>query len=100
MNIFVAKLNPETTSEELKALFAEYGTVQSCRIIQDRSTGRSKCYGFVKMPKDAEAITAIGAMDGARIHKYVIVAKQAEERRDNANRNRGGNGTGQGSRRW
>ena len=63
MKIFVAKLAFKTTAEDLRALFEQFGTVESCKVIMDLETGRSKCYGFVKMPKDAEAYKAIVETD-------------------------------------
>ena len=63
MQIFVAKLSPKTTKEELNELFAQYGEVSSCKVIKDHETGLSKCYGFVEMPNDAEAYKAIVETD-------------------------------------
>ena len=63
MKIFVAKLAFKTTTEDLKSLFEKYGTVESCRVIFDHETGRSKCYGFVEMPDENEAYKAIVETD-------------------------------------
>jgi RNA recognition motif-containing protein len=63
MKIFVAKLAFKTTSEDLRALFEQFGTVESCKVIMDHETGRSKCYGFVEMPNDDEAYKAIVETD-------------------------------------
>ena len=41
MKIFVAKLAFKTTTEDLKALFEQFGTVESCKVIMDHETGRS-----------------------------------------------------------
>ena len=63
MKIFVAKLAFKTTTDDLKALFEQFGTVESCKVIMDHETGRSKCYGFVEMPNDNEAYKAIVETD-------------------------------------
>ena len=63
MKIFVAKLANKTSSEDLKALFEQFGEVESCRVITDHETGRSKGYGFVEMPNDNEAYKAIVETD-------------------------------------
>ena len=63
MKIFVAKLAFTTTSEDLRSLFEQFGEVESCKVIMDHETGRSKCYGFVEMPNDAEAYKAIVETD-------------------------------------
>ena len=63
MQIFVAKLSPKTTRNELKDLFAQFGEVTSCKVIMDHETGLSKCYGFVEMPNENEAYKAIVETD-------------------------------------
>ena len=63
MKIFVAKLAFKTTAEDLRALFEQFGTVESCKVIMDHETGRSKCYGFVEMPNDDEAYRAVVETD-------------------------------------
>ena len=63
MKIFVAKLAFKTTAEDLKSLFEKYGMVDSCKVIMDHETGRSKCYGFVEMPDENEAYKAIVETD-------------------------------------
>lgn len=59
MKIFVAKLGFNTKAEDLFALFSKFGKVGSTKVIMDRETKRSKCYGFVEMPNDNEAYVAV-----------------------------------------
>jgi RNA recognition motif-containing protein len=66
MNIFVSGLNYSLTSDELQAIFTQYGEVASAKVITDRDTGRSRGFGFVEMSDDAEARNAIDALDQAR----------------------------------
>lgn len=87
MNIFVAKLDYNTSSDSLENLFSEYGTVSSCKIIQDRETGRSKGYGFVEMDDDSEAQNAIESLNEIEFEGRSIVVKEAKPR---APRNNGG----------
>jgi RNA recognition motif-containing protein len=77
MNIFVAKLNFKTRTEDLEKAFAQFGEVSSVKIIKDRDSGRSKGYGFVEMPNDAEAKTAIDALNEKELDGRVIVVKPA-----------------------
>ena len=63
MKIFVAKLAFKTTADDLRALYEQYGVVESCKVIMDHETGRSKCYAFVEMPNDDEAYKAIVETD-------------------------------------
>ena len=89
MNIFVAKLNYDTTESSLRDAFEEFGTVDTVKIIMDRDTGRSKCFGFIEMPNDDEAKEAISSMNDSELDGRNIVAKVAESRR-NDNRSRSG----------
>ena len=61
MEIYVGNLSYDLTEEELKKLFAEFGTVSSARIVTNRFNGKSKGFGFVVMPDRAEAEKAIAA---------------------------------------
>lgn len=85
MNIFVTKLNRETNEHGLQEAFENFGEVTSSKIIMDRETGRSKCFGFVEMSNDVEAKEAIDQLDGSELDGFKIVVKEAEprERRDN-----------------
>jgi RNA recognition motif-containing protein len=80
MNIFVSSLSFKTNSEELKQLFEAYGEVTSARIITDRGTHRSKGYGFVEMPNEAEANAAINALNGSEQKGRAINVSVARER--------------------
>lgn len=92
MNIFVTKLNRETDDYGLKEAFENYGEVTSSKVIMDRESGRSKCFGFVEMANDEEAKEAIAQLDGTELDGFTIVVKQAEPRERRDNNNRGGGG--------
>jgi len=67
MNIYAGSLSFQLTEADLKAAFEAYGTVSSARIIMDRYSGRSKGFGFVEMPNEAEAKAAIAALNGKEL---------------------------------
>lgn len=85
MNIFVAKLNFKTTSEQLTALFEQFGTVSSAKVIFDKLTNRSKGYGFVEMPDDNEAFNAINELNESEVDGNTIVVKKARPREEGEN---------------
>ena len=104
MNIYVSHLNFATKDDSLLNLFAEYGEVSSASIIMDRETGRSRGFGFVKMPNDAEGRKAIEALNDTEFEGKVIgvnIARPITERSHECY-NRGGGytrgGGGYGSR--
>ncbi|MFT5166766.1 MAG: cold-inducible RNA-binding protein [Saprospiraceae bacterium] len=100
MNIFVAKLSFDTTSEELQAAFEAYGKVSSAKVVMDRETGRSKGFGFVEMPDDQEGNNAIESLDESELEGRTIVVKKARPKEENSRGgggfNRGGGGGGGG----
>ena len=96
MNIFVAKLNFDTRESDLQHAFEAHGAVDSVKIIMDKFTGRSKGFGFVEMPNDDEAKSAIDALNDQEFDGRTIVVKKAEprENRGGGGYNRGGGGGG------
>jgi RNA recognition motif-containing protein len=94
--LFVGNLSFETTSDEVRDLFSEVGTVESCQVITDRDTGRSKGFGFVEMNSRAEANTAKEKFNGQDLHGRALKVDEAKPKTDSRN-----NGGGyDGSRRY
>jgi len=65
---------------ELEEFFEKFGTVTSVKVAMDRETGKSKGFGFVEMPNDAEAKEAIEGLNDISLGKKPLVVKQAEEK--------------------
>jgi RNA recognition motif-containing protein len=82
MNIFVANLNFKIQTQFLQKVFEQYGEVSSAKVITDRETGRSKGYGFIEMPVEAEGLAAIRELDGKDLEGKTIVVKQARPREE------------------
>ncbi len=92
--LYIGNLPYTTTEDDLKTLFADYGTVLSATLITDRDSGRSKGFGFVELEDDAKAQEAITALDKSAMGErtiFVSVARPREERPQ-------GGGFGGGSR--
>jgi len=92
MNIFVAKLNYDTSEDTLRDTFEQFGEVDSAKIIFDRERGRSKGFGFVEMSNDDEANAAISQLNDTELDGRTIVVKEAQPRERNNNRGGGGGG--------
>ena len=89
MNIYVGNLSFQTQEDELIELFNGFGEVSSVKIIIDRMTNRSKGFGFVEMPNDDEAKTAIAELDQKEFQGRTLKVNEArprEERRPRFNR--------------
>ena len=97
MNIYVGNLSFEMTEEQLEGAFAAHGEVQSARIITDRYTGQSRGFGFVEMPDNAAAESAIQALNGREVSGRPLTVNEARPREDRGSRGGGGGG---GGGRW
>ncbi len=67
MNIYVGNLSYSLSESELRDAFAAYGEVSSVKVLMDRETGRSRGFGFVEMPNQNEAETAVAEVNGKEV---------------------------------
>jgi RNA recognition motif-containing protein len=78
--IFVGNLSWKTTEEQLKAHFEVYGQVVSAKIVTDKTTGRSKGFGFVEMADEEAAAHAIRELNGKPLLDRSLRLSLAQER--------------------
>jgi hypothetical protein len=92
--LFVGNLSFNTMEDDLIAAFEQDGRkVESAQIMVDRDTGRSRGFAFVEMGSDADAQSAIQALNGADLGGRTIKVNEAMERQP---RGPGGGGGGGG----
>lgn len=89
--LYVGNLSYSVTNDSLEQLFAEFGTVVSAQVIQDRDTGRSKGFGFVEMGDDGAAQKAISALHDKEHEGRPLTVNEAKPREGG-----GGGGGGRG----
>ncbi len=89
-NLYVGNLAYAVTDEDLNALFAQFGTVTSARVIKDRETDRSKGFGFVEMANDEEAQAAIDNLNEKEDHGRKLTVNEAKPREPRPYHPRGG----------
>ena len=89
--LYVGNLGYDVTDSDLRQLFEQHGSVGSASVIMDRSTGRSKGFGFVEMTSDSEAQAAIAALNGREHSGRPLTVNEAKPRPEG---NRGGGGGG------
>jgi len=92
------------TNEDLAALFQQYGSVSSAKILNDKFTGRSKGFGFVEMENADEANAAISSLNDSEIQGRKIVVNEAQPKPEGGGGFKkrsfgGGSGGGGGFRR-
>ncbi|UCD18276.1 MAG: RNA-binding protein [Candidatus Zixiibacteriota bacterium] len=98
MNIYVGNLSSETTEEQLRQAFENFGEVSSVNIIKDKYTGESRGFGFVEMSKQSEATAAIGSLNGQELSGRTLNVNEARPRGERSNR--GGSRGGTRRRNW
>lgn len=98
MKIYVGNLSFEATDQDLKDAFAAYGQVETATVVKDSYSGRSRGFGFVEMPGEAEARAAITAVNGRELKGRAVKVNEAlsktDGRRGESGRGRGGQGRG------
>ncbi|MBA3037072.1 MAG: RNA-binding protein [Desulfobacterium sp.] len=93
MKIYVGNLSYEVNEDDLRQAFEQLGQVDSVSIINDKYSGRSKGFGFVEMPSDAEGQAAIEGLNGKELKGRAINVNEARPREDRGDRgDRGGRG--------
>ena len=77
--LFVGGLPPSTTEESLQALFSQYSTARSLKLVKDLFSGDCKGFGFLEM-EGHEARAAIAELDGKPFEGSLLKVKFEEER--------------------
>ncbi len=85
MKLLIRDLSRATTEAAIRTLFEAHGTVQSCTLVMDKESGASKGFGFIEMPKQGEAKTAIKTLNGKDVDGSKIRVKKATTKPDEKN---------------
>ncbi len=95
--LYVGNLSYDVSSSDLEQMFSAHGTIESAQVIEYRSTGRSKGFGFVEMSSDSEAQAAIDALNGQDHGGRALTVNEARPREPRSGGGgRGGYGGGGG----
>jgi cold-inducible RNA-binding protein len=102
MKLYVGNLSFHTGEADLNEIFSAHGTVDSCRIITDRDTGRSRGFGFVEMSSKAEGEAAMQALSGKEIDGRALTVNEAKPMENRGGGGGGGRGGGRSeyTKRW
>jgi RNA recognition motif-containing protein len=92
--LYVGNLAYSITDDSLNQHFAEFGGVNSAKVMMDRDTGRSKGFGFVEMESPQAAQAAIRGMHGKTIDGRALVVNEARPREERPGGFGGGGGGG------
>ncbi|MCQ8877790.1 MULTISPECIES: RNA recognition motif domain-containing protein [Pseudoalteromonas] len=78
MKLLVRNLARTTTEQDIRTLFTAHGKVAECTLVLDKETGKSKGFAFVEMPIEADAASAIKALNQSNVDKNKIRVKLAD----------------------
>jgi RNA recognition motif-containing protein len=87
-NLIANYLPQAFTCQELRILFAKYGEIRNCKLVYDRLSGESLCFGFVNFVRSDDAVRAICELNGCKIvnkHIKVSYARPSSESIKNTN---------------
>lgn len=86
-NIYVGNLSYNTSETDLRTLFEAHGAVDRASLAMDRNTGRARGFGFVEMPNDKEARTAIDTLNNMDVQGRQIMVNEAKPKTERGSRN-------------
>src|SRR3954453_21857038 len=97
-DIYVGNLPGSTPTDDLYAMFQQYGAVTRAQVVTDRETGRSRGFGFVEMPNEAGAPAAIPPLSNQPMNGRPLTVNIAKPREGGGGPGGGGGGGGRGPR--
>ncbi|MGA8658035.1 MAG: RNA-binding protein [Chthoniobacterales bacterium] len=86
MRLYVGNLSFDTTENDLKALFADYGSVTDVYLVTDRGTGNSRGFGFVTMGNATEGNAAVKGLAEKEFAGRKLTVNEARPKEERANR--------------
>jgi RNA recognition motif-containing protein len=93
-NLYVGNMSFNTTEDQLRELFSQYGQVTKVQVVMDRETGRPRGFAFVEMADGGAA--AIQATNGMQLDGRSLTVNEAKPREDRGGGGRSGGGGGYG----
>jgi RNA recognition motif-containing protein len=86
MNIYVGNLSRNVSEDDLRHSFGAFGQIESVSVVKDKYSGESRGFGFVTMPSNSEAQSAIDGLNGKELKGKNLNVNEARPRADNRRR--------------
>jgi RNA recognition motif-containing protein len=74
--LFVGSLPLSFNNEKLKQTFEKHGAVLSAKVMMDRTSKKSKGFGFVEMENTSDAYEAVKALNDFNIEGKSIIVNE------------------------
>jgi cold-inducible RNA-binding protein len=91
--IYVGNLSYDTTEDNLRDYFAQYGNIEHAKLIVDFNTNRSKGFAFITFASDEEGEAALAA-NGTELDGRSLNVNTAKDNNTRGGGSRGGFGGG------
>jgi RNA recognition motif-containing protein len=98
--LYVGNLPYDTGEQDLQALFAEAGTVDSVNVMRDMATGRARGFAFVEMASDADAQKAITQLNNYQLGGRNLTVNEARPKPQSSGGYGNGGGRSRREPRW
>ncbi|MBZ8182621.1 MAG: RNA-binding protein [Oscillatoria sp. PMC 1051.18] len=83
MTIYIGNLSYQATEDDIRTVFAEYGSIKRVVLPTDRETGRVRGFAFVEMNEESQEESAISELDGAEWMGRQLRVNKARPRENN-----------------
>jgi len=77
--LYVGNLPYRANEAAVRELFANYGNVESVRLMKDKHTGKRRGFGFVEM-SSTDLDNAIAALNDSEFQQRTLKVREAKER--------------------
>jgi cold-inducible RNA-binding protein len=94
--LYVGNLSFQTTEDELRSHFEQFGSVTDIYVAMDKFTGRPRGFAFVTMGTPDEAKVAIEKTNGVELGGRALQVNEARPKEDRPSGGFGGGGGGRG----
>ena len=98
--LYVGNLPYDTGEQDLQALFAGAGAVESVNVIRDMATGRARGFAFVEMGSDEDAQHAISTLNNYALGGRNLTVNEARPKPEGSGGFGGGNSRRRSEPRW
>jgi cold-inducible RNA-binding protein len=92
--LYVGNLPFETAEQDLRALFAGAGEVDTVNMVRDQATGQARGFAFIEMSSEEDAQNAITTLNNYQLGGQALTVNEARPKAQGGGGGFGGGGNG------